>query len=102
MRGITFNKQNLRGICIFCKKNTVPLGHHMERCEECKKKKTAPISASFTISEKEPIAVVEHIESQSKMFVDDKGNILNNHGYDLENDPRGWQRNKRVRTRTLI
>lgn len=39
MRGITFNKQNLRGICIFCKKNTVPLGHHMERCEECKKKR---------------------------------------------------------------
>ena len=39
MRGITFNKQNVKGICIYCKKNTVPLGRYMERCDECKKKR---------------------------------------------------------------
>lgn len=88
MRKITFNK--LGAICLFCKKNKVPIEKWNRPCESCKKKrsKAKGTKIDIMIGKRMPAAVLENDKGQ-KVFVDKHGVPVKDHGYDLENDPRG-------------
>jgi hypothetical protein len=81
-------------ICLFCKKNEVPLNDWNRRCTECreKQKKKDEIEQqqlAMGIGKRTPAAVIT-LENGEKVFVDKFGKETDNPGYDLKNDPRGW------------
>lgn len=78
-------------VCLYCNKNPVPLAKWNRRCDECRAKveeKTSTIEVN--IGHPQPAAVLED-DNGNKIFVDKFGNKLDNTGYDLENDPRGYK-----------
>lgn len=105
MRTITKNKlhkvsftkgRQVNSICCFCNKNEVPLKDWNKRCSECREKQKQLDEAEIKeiesgIKKREPAAVIT-TEAGQKIFVDKFGREVDNPGYDLKNDPRGWSK----------
>lgn len=103
MKKVTFNKLGQKAICMFCRVNKVPLERYNQRCEECKTKvKSENVeSGGVTVGKRMPAAVIETQDGE-KIFVDKFGKEVKDHGYDLNNDPRGYNRNGRTKNKTII
>lgn len=108
MRKVTFNKAGARiltvdplgrqkmAVCLFCKKNEVPLSDWNKRCDSCRAKQAKHDEAEKKridsgVAKRQPAAVLE-LENGQKVFVDKFGREVDNPGYDLKNDPRGWRK----------
>lgn len=91
MKTITFHKKVQTALCLFCKVNRVPLKDWNKRCSECKEKQSAidREEQRVNVGARQPAAIIE-IEGGQKVFVDKFGNEVPNPGYDLVNDPRGY------------
>ena len=91
MRTVSFHKDEKTAFCLFCKRNKVAQKLWNRPCDTCKgnrKKKIA--KAEVTIGKRQPAAVITG-EGGRKIFVDKFGVPVEDHGYDLDNDPRGWK-----------
>lgn len=92
MRTISFHK-NTEAICNICHKNPVPLGKALRPCKEClAKEKTTTEGSEVIIGTRQPAAVID--ANGKKVFVDKFGKEVEGHGYDLTNDPRGYNKTK--------
>ena len=104
MRMPTFNKQEETAVCMFCKKNRVPLKKWNKPCEDCKAKQVkgkTKQNGGVTIGKRLPAAVWED-ENGNRVFVDKFNKPVQEHGYDLEKDPRGWDKTGKLRKKTII
>lgn len=78
-------------ICLYCKKEKVPVNKWNLRCKKCKLEGVKPVKDLFLkIGKKQPIAVVKDKEG-NEVYLDKEGKQVDNPGYDLKNDPRGWE-----------
>ncbi len=93
MRMPTFNKAVFK--CPKCGNNEVDRWDKL--CKECKDKTLEPIKTTdqATVGRRMPAAIIETEDGQ-KVFVDKNGKEVKNHGYNLDQDPRGWERNGRM------
>lgn len=96
MRELTVNPlgQQVMAVCLWCKKNELPIEDWNKRCTECKAKikheeEAEKQKIDAGIGKRQPAAVIELTEGR-KVFVDKFGREVDNPGYDLKNDPRGW------------
>lgn len=94
-------------VCMFCHKNKVPIEDWNKRCEECRKKqaiKDKEEEARMIMTGKRlPAAVLEVGAEKQEVFVDKFGKEVDNPGYDLKNDPRGWKYTGKIKqNRTMI
>lgn len=82
----------LEALCLFCHKNKVPMRDWNKRCPSCKaeQKKKDEEEQRILIGKREPAAVIKP-EEGGEVFVDKFGKEVDNPGYDLVNDPRGWK-----------
>lgn len=101
MRTISFNKQGIK--CPKCGQN--PVARWNQLCEDCQKVQGAP---SKTVGEKlnsvgkrVPAAVLQN-EKGERIFVDKFGNEVKNHGYNLDDDPRGYHTTGTVKNKPTI
>lgn len=105
MRGITFNKKVDTSICLFCKKNPVPVAKWNMRCEECKKKwlKEKKSEGEFGLVSREPAAIIQPDGTDTEIVVDKFGREIPGVKYDKKNDDHAWIKNgqKKV-TKTAI
>ena len=101
MKKITFNKQH--ALCGYCHKNTIPIGKWNRPCKSCKKKKdTQSEQEGVYLKNKEPSAIIKD-EKGREIYVDKYGDVVENPGYDLKEDPRGWKyTGKRTRNKEII
>lgn len=91
MRMPTFNKKEETSICLFCKSNRVPIKKWNKPCEDCKKKREKKNTRSeVQIGKRQPAAVWEDPDG-NRIFVDKFGKPVQDHGYDLDGDPRGYK-----------
>lgn len=100
MRTITFNKHKI--LCLTCRKN--PVKRYTQSCDDCKKKRSEQsFNPEVVIARKQPAAVVT-TEDGATVFVDKHGRQVKDHGYDLENDPRGYVRSGQIakKTKTIL
>lgn len=84
---------NQETTCLFCKKNKVLMRDWNKRCAECKAQIRAEeekAEIQMGIKHRMPAAVIT-TEKGHRVFVDKFGEELDNPGYDLENDPRGYK-----------
>lgn len=90
MKTITFNK--LQSKCLFCKKNLVERKRWNLPCEECGKKQVEEIKkeSGVVVGNRKPAARLVNDEGH-EVYVDKFGVEVDNPGYDLEHDPRGWE-----------
>lgn len=89
MHKVTWNKKEETSVCLFCKENRVPIKKWNKPCEDCKsKQKKTKTSVDLGIGKRQPAAVWEN-EDGDKIVVDKFGVPVEDHGYDLDNDPRG-------------
>lgn len=116
MRNPTFNKREVTydaggrmavSICLFCKKNEVPMSRWNRRCDECRQKQAQKDEnekkqIDMGIGKRIPAAVITIDNTGQKVFVDKFGREIENPGYDLENDPRGWRHTKTIKESTFI
>lgn len=81
----------MEAICLFCHKEKVPMKDWNKRCQKCKEvqKKKDEEEQRVLVGRRLPAAVIEP-DSGGKVFVDKFGKEVDNPGYDLTNDPRGW------------
>jgi hypothetical protein len=102
MRSLTVNLSGRQAmsVCCFCNKSEVPVEKWNMRCPECKAKQVAQDAIEkkqieMGIGKREPAAIIEpEVDGKptgQKVFVDKFGTEVENPGYDLENDPRGWR-----------
>lgn len=94
-------------ICLFCKKNEVPMEKWNRRCDECKVKQAAKDEIEkqqidVGIGRRIPAAVITIEKNGQKVFVDKFGREIDNPGYDLNNDPRGWKHTGAIKDKTFI
>lgn len=79
---------------MWCGITVVPVERWNRKCENCKKKdaiaKTKMQEKSATTASRDPAAVWED-DRGNQVFVDKYGKPVKNPGYDLDNDPRGWE-----------
>lgn len=109
MRTLTVNRtgQQITSICLFCKKNEVEIEDWNKRCTECraKQKQKDEIEKqqiNVGIGKRMPAAVIT-LDNGQKVFVDKFGQEVDNPGYDLEHDPRGWSyTGAKQKERTII
>lgn len=93
MKQITFNKKEDTVLCIICKRNAVSSKRWNKPCEDCKakEKKKKTEKHDLGVGQRLPAAVWEN-EDGDQIFVDKFGKPVKEHGYNLENDPRGHGR----------
>lgn len=102
MRTISFHKAGTSAKCLYCKKNDVPAERWNRRCDECKARSVSQVGNSgVVLGSRQPAAVIE-TEGGQRVFVDKFGKEVKNHGYDLDKDPRGYQRNNMVNKKIII
>lgn len=82
-------------ICLFCQTHQVPLSQWNKRCPVCReeqaKKDHAERERLLQLGKRDPAAIIE-TENGAQVFVDKFGQEVENPGYDLKNDPRGWSK----------
>lgn len=95
MRIISFNKKEPTSVCLFCKKNPVPMSKWNLRCDECKKKWLSENRKEIEISlvRREPAAIIETEEEATEIVVDKFGREVKDVEYDTKNDPHAWIKN---------
>lgn len=98
MKTITFNKA--RRLCMYCGKNEVPLTKWNRRCDTCKKEHVTSLQSVVSIGKRQPSAVLD--VDGKKVFVDKFGNEVEEHNYDLTNDPRGYKAGGLIKEITYI
>lgn len=109
MRIPTFNKheENATTTCRYCNKGKVAATTPLRRCNECRQaKSTDQVEGQVTLGKRQPAAVITEFTDQggkNEVFVDKRGKEVDNPGYDLASDPRGWEFTRRgVAKRTLV
>ena len=79
-------------VCLFCHEEKVPLADWNKRCPKCKEKQQAidavEEAQQIQFGKRQPAVIVT--EGGQRVFVDKFGKDVDNPGYDLDNDPRGW------------
>lgn len=101
MRTISYHKLKDKTFCIKCKTNLVPIGKAMRPCDSCLKGQTDSKGTGVVISHRQPAAVLD--VNGKQVVVDKFGNEVAGHGYDLKNDPRGYNKTKTSKkTREII
>lgn len=96
----SWNKSG-KSICLYCKRNRVPLEFWNRRCEECKKNKVKKkVDKAVTVAKRLPAAVLQR--GDETIFVDKFGVPVEDHNYDLKNDPRGWKASDIIKKDKLI
>jgi hypothetical protein len=99
LRKLTVNSvgKQITSICLHCKKNEVPIENWNKKCDECREKQAKKDAIEMAqidmgIGKRLPAAVLDvDIKGKTqKVFVDKFGREVENPGYDLEGDPRGW------------
>lgn len=90
MKKIAFNKLG-DFLCIVCGEQRVK--RFSQKCTSCKS------LGGGDAKKYEGLAVLKRVPSArlitgdgAEVFVDKNGKEVTDHGYDLENDPRGWKR----------
>lgn len=103
MKSITFNKKEDTVLCIQCKRNAVSSRRWDKPCDECrsKNKNKKVKSVEMGIGKRFPAAVWEN-EDGDQIFVDKFGKPVDDHGYDLANDPRGYKKTGTVKSKKEI
>lgn len=87
---------------MWCKKNPVDLKRWNKRCDECKEKGVTKKKSEVEIGQAQPAAVLTDKRGK-QVFVDKFGKVVDNPGYDLNNDPRGWKYNgKEKKDQTMV
>lgn len=87
MKTITFNKA--KTLCMYCHKKEVPIEKWNRRCSNCKKEQSSFLKGVVSVGKRQPSAVLD--VNGKKVFVDKFGNEVEEHNYDLTNDPRGYK-----------
>lgn len=96
--------ENQEAVCLFCHKNKVPLQDWNRRCKECKalQKDKDEQEKRVILGSRMPAAVIK-TDNGEEIFVDKFGDPVENPGYDLKNDPRGWKHTGKLpKERTII
>jgi hypothetical protein len=94
MRMPTYNKLGYVK-CLACKTADVPMEKWNIPCADCLQKRKVirkDEKANVHIGRRLPFAAVKLDESGKMIFVDKYGKEVHDHGYDLEHDPRGYQK----------
>lgn len=88
MRTISFHKAEF--VCQTCRVNRVKRWN--QKCDSCKSKEKFDDSETRMpgVAHQQPAAVLEG-ENGEKVFVDKLGNKVDNPGYQLDVDPRGYR-----------
>lgn len=87
----TFNKLEKKVLCGFCGQSLVLMKDWNKRCAECKVEKEVERHNDIVMKKGDPAAVITIDGTSQKVFVDKNGNEVDNPGYDLNNDPRGYK-----------
>lgn len=83
-------------ICLFCKKTEILIFDWNKRCPECRAKLKAKEDIEkkqidMGIGKRMPAAIIEVQDNKkTQVYVDKFGREVENPGYDLQHDPRGW------------
>jgi|SRR5581483_4298881 len=109
MRDLTVNQtgKQINAICLFCHKDEVAIEDWNKRCLKCKakvreKEEIEKKQLDMGIGKRMPAARIV-TEDGREVWVDKFGREVDNPGYDLKNDPRGWQKTgTQPKERTLI
>lgn len=98
MRDLTVNSsgKQITAICLFCGKNEIPIEDWNKRCglcraEQAKKDEIEKQQIDMGIGKRLPAARIV-TDDGKEVWVDKFGREVDNPGYDLQNDPRGWQK----------
>ena len=81
-------------ICLFCHETEVPIADWNKRCPKCKAKQQKideEEQSRMIIGQRLPAARIV-TDDGKEVWVDKFGKPVDNPGYDLKNDPRGWQK----------
>lgn len=91
-------------ICLFCHVTEIPEKDWAKRCVNCKDKQKKideeEIKAiNMGIIKRQPAAIIDILDKEEhttgdQVYVDKFGREVENPGYDLQNDPRGWKTTK--------
>jgi len=86
-------------ICLFCKETEIDIKDWNKRCPKCREKQRVEDEKEMAqidmgIGKRLPAAVIEVLDSEGnptgqKVVVDKFGREVEDHKYDLKNDPRG-------------
>ena len=99
LRRLTVNNvgKQITSICLFCNKYEVPIERWNKRCTDCATKQAQKDTIEkqqidMGIGKRLPAAIIEITDKgkTQEVFVDKFGREVENPGYDLKNDPRGW------------
>lgn len=80
-------------ICLFCNQTEVSIQNWNKRCPACKENQKAKDDEEqrITVGQRMPAARIV-TEDGREVWVDKFGKEVDNPGYDLRNDPRGWNK----------
>lgn len=89
----TLGKQVIT-VCLFCNKNEILVRDWNKRCPECREKQSVKDAIEkeqigMGIGKRLPAARIV-TDDGKEVWVDKFGREVENPGYDLKNDPRGW------------
>ena len=87
-------------VCLFCNKTEVHISDWNKRCPKCKEEqrlKDEEEKRAIGIRKRKPAAIIDvlyknGIPTGQKVYVDKFGEEVENPGYDLKNDPRGYKK----------
>lgn len=93
MKMSSFNKKDDTVLCMYCKRNRVSSRDWKKPCEKCKLKlkKKKSRAVDLGAGNRLPAAVWKD-EEGNEIVVDKFGKPIQDHGYDFENDPRGYKK----------
>lgn len=90
-----------QALCLFCNETEVLQKDWAKRCKNCKAKQRLideqEINAiNMGIIKRQPAAIIDVLDKEEhstgeQVYVDKFGREVDNPGYDLKNDPRGWK-----------
>lgn len=103
MHKTSFNKIDKTAICLFCKVNKVELIDWNKRCNSCKaeQKEIDKKEQDLIIGKRLPAAIIKTDDGRD-VYVDKFGREVDNPGYNLKNDPRGWKYTGKVKDKKII
>lgn len=93
---VSSNGRQILAVCMFCKEAEVRIEDWNRRCTMCKAKQRArdeveKMQIDVGVGKRQPAAIIEvNNADKTKVYVDKFGREVENPGYDLTHDPRGW------------
>lgn len=106
MRTISFHKLEDTVLCVKCRKNPVPANRPLRPCQECRYNDSeAPQNIDLgtpAVGTKLPAARVVSNDGKKEVYVDKFGKVVDNPGYDLDNDPRGYYHTGRLKRKGTV